>query len=230
MVVFDPVAHSYTNELTGERYLSCTQLLGKYKKKFEADIHAARVARKRGVSKEEVLAEWAANTKSRCDYGTSIHEAIEEYILNSVKLEGFEKCIDELDKVIPYNKKKVKPEHLLYNHEYKIAGTSDIIEDVGTSRFNVYDFKTNKEFSFDNKYGEYMLEPLQHLAACDYNAYCLQLSLYAAMYSATTERTVNRMGLLYWHEKTETWTFLPVPYMRHEVLMMLKHYKKTNAI
>lgn len=228
MVIFDPAAHSYTNELTGERYLSCTQLLSRYKKKFEADMHAARVAAKRDTTKEAILAEWAANTKARCDYGTSIHEAIEECILTGNVVPGFEKCIEGLKQVAPFKFKKVKSEHLLYNHEFKIAGTSDIIEDVGTNRFNVYDFKTNKEFTFENKYNEYLLQPLQHLSCCDYNSYAIQLSLYATMYGNMSERTLNRMGLLYWSEEEEKWSFYPVPYMKHEVLMLLNHYKKTN--
>lgn len=230
MISFDPEKHAYTNDLTGEVYMSCTQLLNKYKKKFDVELHASRVARKRGVDTQLIKDEWSANTKSSCDYGTMIHEAIEDSIINGLLPtdEKMLQCVNSLKSIQPFKDKNVKSEHLLYNHEFKLAGTSDIIEDVGKDKFNVYDFKTNKKFSFSNDYNEYLLDPIHHLSACDYSTYSLQLSLYATLYSNMTDRKVNRLGILYWDREKENWEFYPVPYMKHEVLILLTHYKKNH--
>ena len=47
--------------------------------------------------------------------------------------------------------KRVLSEELVYDDEYEVAGTSDIICDVDNNTFDVYDFKTNKSFIFENK-------------------------------------------------------------------------------
>ena len=50
--------HQYINIETNEEYCSVSKLLGRYKEKFDAENISKWVAKKRGVSQEEILKEW----------------------------------------------------------------------------------------------------------------------------------------------------------------------------
>jgi hypothetical protein len=122
----------------------------------------------------------------------------------------------------------VKPEHIMsieFTPEKGIAGTSDIIEDLPKNMFNVWDFKTNKKFEFENKYGEFLHFPINHLPHCQYNDYTLQLSIYGVMYERETGRKFNRGGLFYWDKFSQTFRLIPIGYMKREAEMVIEHYK-----
>ncbi len=229
MIIFDPVEHKYTNDETGEQYISATTILGKYKPKFDADGMAERVARRDGLTKEVVLETWAAITKKATDKGSFVHKLLEDYILTGVAddrlpwlFQSFDKRI--LETVERYN--KVHSEKLLYNHDYKIAGTADLIFDDG-KYFYVGDFKTNKTFKFESKYNEFHLAPIDHLACCEFNSYALQLSLYAYMYELMSGKKCKKLFIMYLRSDLKTFDVHHVNYMKSEVIALLDDYKST---
>ena len=114
---------------------------------------------------------------------------------------------------------------LEFNDTKGIAGTSDIIEDIDYDKFDVWDFKTNKKFEYENKYGEYLHFPVNHLTHCQYNDYTLQISIYGLMYERETGRKFNRAGLFYWDKYTQTFKLIPVSYMKREAEMLIDHFK-----
>lgn len=72
------------------------------------------------------------------------------------------------------------PELLIFNHDLKIAGTSDrvfLITKDGVRYAIIDDFKSNKKINTENKY-EKMLYPLNHLDDCNKSHYEVQISLY----------------------------------------------------
>ena len=224
MVVFTPQSHQYFNDYTGEEYISSSGVLAQFKPKFDSDKWSKIVADREKVSQAEILARWDKIKTDACTKGTNIHKLIEVYFtenLNdgSVNLGNFIKLFD----TIRVNRSKINAEKLVYNHQYKIAGTSDIIEDCG-SYFNVYDYKTNARFRYTNKYNEYMLEPMCHLLVCEYNTYSLQLSLYAYMYSMMTGKHIGRLGVF--HHDNGNWQLIPIIYLKDSVeklLPLIKH-------
>ena len=78
-VKFDEASHTYTHQDLG-RFISVTTLLGKYKKPFERDLHATRVAKREGVTIDVVLEMWEKEKNRACDKGTKIHKLLEDYI------------------------------------------------------------------------------------------------------------------------------------------------------
>ena len=232
--------HTYVNDMFPDvNYTSVTTVLGKYKEKFDEDYHAQRVAERRGMSKEDVIAEWREINRQANEYGTALHEILERFLLAPNRLYSPR---DEFEKVVINSFKKVceeenlkllesdqlKPEHIMsieFNDKLGIAGTSDIIEDIGYDKFNVWDFKTNKKFEYENKYGEYLHFPINHLAHCQYNDYTLQLSVYGVMYERETGRKFNRAGLFYWDKYAQTFKLIPVGYMKREAEMLIDHFK-----
>ena len=79
-ITFREEDHTYTHNETGERFTSVTTLLGKYKKPFDADGAATRVAKREGVTKEMILEMWENEKNKACDRGTEIHKLLEDYI------------------------------------------------------------------------------------------------------------------------------------------------------
>jgi hypothetical protein len=84
---------------------------------------------------------------------------------------------------------------------------------------------TNKKFEYENKYGEYLHFPVNHLTHCQYNDYTLQLSVYGVMYEMETGRKFNRAGLFYWDKFSQSFKLIPVAYMKREAEMLIDHYK-----
>lgn len=243
----DEATHIYRNsERPNMRFTSVTTLLEQYHEPFDEDFHAARVAAKRGVTKEVVIAEWREINKIANEYGTGVHQIMERYLLSPNKLyiprNDFESLLIRRFQDVCYDAKLsliqsngIRPEYIMHldytgfhldpEQEAGLAGTSDIVEDVDDDKFNVWDFKTNKKFDFENKYNEWMRYPVNHLNYSKYSIYSLQISIYAYMYEKETGRKFNRGGLFYWDRNTDTWQLIPVIYMKKEAEMLLSHFK-----
>ena len=226
MLVFDPVAHSYKNEFTGEFYTSVTRVIHKFKKPFDSDTVASRVAKREGKTKEEVLDQWKKDNDKSKDYGTELHAVIERYLKTGTFDPEYTVFIQAyLDLDIISKRDNLLIEHQVYSHEYKLAGTADVIRVEKNGGFSVFDLKTNKKFNLYNQYNEYLLHPLEHLTASEYSIYSLQLSTYALMYQNITGRRVNNLGIMYYDRNTEKFTYYPVSFKKHDVIAMLKHYE-----
>jgi hypothetical protein len=229
MLVFDPVSHSYKNEFTGEFYTSATTLIHKYKKPFDTEKMAARVAKKEGITVEEVKAKWKEGNDKSKDYGTELHTVIEQYLKTGIVESSYTDFVQSyIDLDIVTRKDELLVEERLYSHEYKIAGTADIIRNEKDGGFSVFDLKTNKKFNLYNPYNEFLLAPLQHLTASEYSIYSLQLSLYAYMYQHLTGRRVNNIGVTYYDRNINKFFYYPMPYMKFEIKALLEHYRSIN--
>jgi len=226
MLIFDPISHLYKNEFTGELYISATTLIHKFKKPFDSDLMAKRVAKKEGTTAEEVQARWKEDNNKSKDYGTELHAAVEQYlktgIIGDQKYQEFIQAYLDLDVVS--RKDDLLIEHKLHSHEYKIAGTADLIRLEKNGGFSVFDLKTNKRFNYHNQYNEYLLPPLQHLTASEYSIYSIQLSLYAYMFQNMTGRRVNSIGVTYYDRNTKKFTYYPMSFMKYEIKAILDYY------
>lgn len=222
MLSFDRASHSYRNIHTNEEYTSATTLINKFKKKFDADYYAKKTADKEGVTPEEIKARWKKMNDESKVRGSNIHEAIDVFNKTGEKNEEYKDLIDAIDALSLYDKTKIKCEELVYNHEFRLAGTADIIEDLG-SVFNIYDFKTNKKFNLYSPYGSTLLTPLSHHSESEYSIYALQLSLYAFMYKSMTGKRVGKLAIVYLapDNKPEVFT---APYLYTDIKKMLEHH------
>jgi hypothetical protein len=63
---------------------------------------------------------------------------------------------------------------------------------------------------------------LSHLSDCSYNAYAIQLSFYAYMYQLRTGKKLRELKILWWNRETMDFDRVPLPYMKYEVLEILK--------
>ena len=237
-IKFNEKTHIYTNINTGERYISGTQLLGKYKEKFDSDAIAERTAKKRGLTKEQILSEWKESANNATTKGTAIHETIESMLMRIPEKFHSEysivakKALVEIEKVLG-NTSNITSEMLIWNDKLKIASQSDLVQRYTPSFckheiINIIDYKTNKAIDTYNKYNTYMLEPLNNLMECEYNIYSLQLSLYAYLLEKMyPQAKIGKLAIMWLNPHTEEWKTFAVPYMKYDVIRLLQDFKSS---
>jgi len=184
------------------------------------------------MSQEEILAEWKRINDEANAYGTEIHEIMERYLLaNKIYFpkNDYEKgLITQFQEIDPMVTGTIYPETILFSEKHKLAGTADIIEDCG-DYFNVWDWKTNKNFRFMSDYGHWLNPPVSHLSDCQYNVYALQLSIYAYLYQLETKKKVGRLGIFYLNPELNKFQLIPLPYMGLEAKKVLDYWYELNS-
>lgn len=227
-IKFDEATHVYRNVKSGERYTSATQLISKFKKPFDSNFHAERVAKREGVSKEMVLEMWENEKNKSIVRGKNYHSLLENYVRFGETEKDYGwlyKSFEKQREKLVGNCKNVHAEKLLWNDEYKLAGTCDLLYEHDNN-FTIMDYKTNKAITAYSKYGEYLLPPVDFLSYCEYNVYALQLSLYAYMNEQLTNKKIRNLHILYLYE--DKFISFNVPYMKLEVISMLNKHKEQN--
>jgi len=227
MLKFDKISHTYKNIFTDIEYTSATTLINKFKKKFDSEFFAKKVADKEGVSPDEIKKRWNTMNAQSKTRGSKIHDVIDIFNKTGDIDPEHKDIIDSLISLNLYDSKKSKCEELVYNHVYRIAGTADVIEDLGNT-FNVYDFKTNKRFNLVSNYKSFLLDPIGHLSECEYNIYSLQLSLYAFMYHTMTGKIVGKLGVVYLNSDNKFELYY-TPYMFSDIMKMLSYGRPASS-
>ena len=148
----------------------------------------------------------------------------------------------------------VYPEHMVYLKSAGVCGQADYV-DCYDGKVNILDYKTNKEIhkeSYKNWEGIHKMcnAPLEHIQDCSLQHYTLQMSIY--MYIILKHNPRLKPGKLtlqhvkfkiesedqYGYPKTareangdpivDEIEFYEVPYMKEEVLTMLRHLKENR--
>lgn len=242
-VILEESTHTYKNLLQPEfKYISVTRLLHLYEQEFDADYHSKRVAERDGVSQQEILDRWKEINRIAIEYGKKVHAIMERYLLNKSKFyiprDDFERTVLlEFDKInLLTDHKILHPEYVLSHplmENFGIAGCADVIEDVDDVKFNLWDFKTNRELTYDTLYNEWLKFPVSHISQTKYNVDCLQISLYAYFYELESGKRVNKLGVIYWDRGDDltseigVWKVLYLPYMKTDVKQIINHYMST---
>ncbi len=222
MITLDEATHIYTNS-DGEPYISVSQILKNFQEEFDPHGFIARaVAKKRNEHVDTIKEEWKLAGDVANAHGTNIHTTLQNYIETGKEptdKESIESTYVNALKTITF-KGKLSCEVLLSNDKYKIAGTTDLKERY-KKRFNLWDYKTNKEITFYSKYDKTFLPPISHLEDCKFNYYALQLSFYAWLCESAGE-TPGRLGIL-WFDQEKVLHVFNVPYMKYEIEAILNY-------
>ena len=223
--------HRYVNWETNEQYLSVTQLLHHYQQEFDSDFQSKKVAKREGKTQEEILAMWKDKSDTATDYGHEIHSFFERMFLSPGRITIPSNDLEQ-QLLQAYHKTKqldlsgdVTPEQLVYNHEYKLAGQSDIFHFPGNNMFDVGDWKTNEKFKYYDPFKNYLKEPVEHLSQCDFNTYALQLSIYAYFYEIMSGMKCRKLFILYYWRDHNIFQVIPLNYLKNDVKLLLEHYK-----
>jgi hypothetical protein len=196
---------------------------------------APSLASEHGISvdqaKQDILDEWRENLKDSSDKGDYIHDGLENWMNTGKHEEDMKKPVDFLAPILKeyYH---FYPEVLLHSHDYKLAGKTDLILQRQKSKDPVFDFldyKTNmkKGICYDSikrvpeikHYNRYLLPPFEYLEDCNYNIYCLQLSLYAFMAMNRLNLRIGKLQIIFFDNNFDG-HIIPVPFMFHEAKVL----------
>lgn len=189
---FNEEAHQY--KYKGREFSSVSKYIKQYTKPFDAERIAGFVAKKRGVTKADILQEWEDTKNEACEKGNRVHQFGEYY--HSHKLnpsDGYEEAIVNFWNDVPDHVILVRNEIQMFSEELGVAGTADILLfNTKTGRFIIADYKTNKDL-FKNHRGQTLLDDYKFLKDMPYSKYEIQLSFYQLLFEQTGFEVENRI-------------------------------------
>lgn len=226
-------SHTYHHQVTGKQYISVSKFIELFSEKFNREGISYAVAKKAGVSQEEVLSDWDKKRDDSIDHGNRIHNALEKYERSTV-IDADNNDLAPMIKSVTSlytGYYRIYQEQRLRNDEYLICGTADKLMQCTSSSKSVIslaDYKTNqrKGIQYKSDYNKYLLGPLSHLQDCNFVKYSLQLSIYAYMASSLTGLKIQDLHILYIPaDNYMNYQKIPVSYMKSDVINMLDWYK-----
>lgn len=242
-VELEPIEHVYFHKETGKAYTSVTQVISSIENEFDSENVAEAISHQpedkknsaySGMSSDQILDYWQKLNDDANEYGTKIHETIENYLLNNKwyfpKDELEEKVIPAYDNLDIDEGMFLYPERVLFSQDYELAGTADFLADIDDEFFDIGDYKSNRRFNYYSPFGDTLKKPFEHLQDCHYSIYSLQLSTYALMYELETGKKCRRIWIGYWDRNTEEIYYIPIMYMRTEAYKLLEHHKFMNQL
>jgi hypothetical protein len=190
---------------------------------------------------KKILIQWdEKNAKSKIK-GTKIHLEKELSALGKIKEDfaGIKYQVNQksnfnfrdFDKLSYYDllPDGFHSELLLWNHELKIAGMSDIViietDKFGDRWISIGDYKSNLKIEWENKYDK-MLYPLDKYSDCNGNHYTLQLSLYAYLLELMGFK-VKHLRLIWINELGDEIPYV-LNYKKQDVINMIEHYNNNK--
>jgi hypothetical protein len=244
-VFLEPIEHKYHHRETGKIYKSVTTTLSSIEPHFDSEAVSLAITRQPdnakqeryiGLTQQQILDFWQLLNDEANVYGTKVHDIVERYLLankwyfptedeegefEQKVIEGYENL--NIDEGIA-----VWPERILFSEQYELAGMSDLIIDIDDVFFDVWDWKTNREFNFFDQFGyKTLFKPFDHMQSCQWSVYTLQLSVYTYMYEMEFPgRKCRQICIGYWDKEKKSFEKIQIMYMKHEAkkLIEMHHY------
>lgn len=108
---------------------------------------------------------------------------------------------DTFNKLIP-----IKTEYIVYDELWGLAGMMDIIFwNVKKRCYQIWDWKTNKDFTMENQYNTKLKYPLFKLDDSHMNMYSLQLSAYKEIIMRNTSIVIEGMYVVWLNEVNDNY-------------------------
>jgi len=247
-ITFVEKTHSYLIDGLPTNSPSVTRLLKRFKKEFDKEKTALRVAKKQKTTVAHILAEWEMNNLYSTTLGTMLHKYIENFYCNKrIEFEGnfnnlgFEekkKLTENLPKLIEYfqnfyndNKQLVcvKSEMVLGDVEdTKICGMMDMLcYNVETNKFEILDFKTNKKMDKTSPWGN-LFYPFDDMTEGEINEYTIQLNCYKYFLEKYTSCKIDKLKLIWFNVNNPNYEMIELGDLQNKIELMLKQFKSSS--
>jgi hypothetical protein len=206
-IEFKEEGHQYTvRGKTG--YTSCTTWVKNFFPKFNASVIIDKMMARPdwpqskyfGQTKQEIMKGWNDNGKIASTYGTQMHQVIEDYYNGKVyecdkpEYGYFQRFLVDHEHLTPY-----RTEMRVYDEEYGLSGSIDMLFKNADGTFSIFDWKFSKEIQYKNDYGKTGFGPAKELDDCNVSHYSLQLNVYRAILQRNYGMTIKEMCLVFMH-------------------------------
>lgn len=240
-IFFIEKGHKYINIKTEKKLISVTTLIKKYQSEFDEDYWSKYKAKQYGVSQEEVLRNWDTKRELGLYLGSLVHNYIENYRANKLidftVLPTFPLTSPQLLTTELYKKRLkkqadaflkdfehynlIKPELVVGNK--LLAGQIDY-----PTKECIIDFKNDIKIKYKNKWQKFKA-PLDHLDDCNYNKYCLQVSLYRYLMEEVGFRFTEKDKIIKFDRFSDTYECIEIPYLKTECKLILNDYERSSV-
>jgi hypothetical protein len=236
-ISFDPNEHAY--HINGKKCVSVTELIGHYKKPFDADKWSKIKAREVGVDQLEILERWDRKREIADVKGKVSHKYMESLLEGTTfcypknEIEGtfsgedpirdrFEKISKQMFRFVCDIRGKMEPivsEQIVGDESLLLCGTIDqIFFNNKHDELQIWDWKTNSKIDEDSRYP--LLPPIESLTNCHLNVYSLQTSLYKMILEKTTALRFGKSHLVWFNENNDAYRIFKCrDYLREAMLI-----------
>ena len=247
-VTFVEKTHSYLVDGQQTNGPSVTRLLKQFKKEFDKDTAAARVAKRMRTTVEAVLADWALGNLYSTTLGSMLHKYIENFYCNKrIEFEGnFEglgfdekkRIAENLPKLIGYfqnfyndNKELlcIKTEIVLGDlDDTKVCGMSDLlVYNTKTDQLEILDFKTNKKMEKKSPYGD-LFYPFDDMSEGEINEYTIQLNTYKYFVEKYTELKIDKLKIVWFNVVNDNYKIFELADIQPQIKLMFDKFKASS--
>lgn len=230
--------------LDGKKTRSVTSVIGEYKQPFDKEYWSSRKAKERGITQEEILAEWKYKADFSCEKGSAFHEYVENYLTNKIfpfpehkiieALGGYDEmleCREAVNKLMSMFEKfyddsfgrliPVRAEVVVGDVDWGVTGMIDqLFFNEKSGMLEIWDWKTNKKIDKKNKWQQFK-EPLSHLDVCEFNTYSLQLSFYRLIVERNTKLQLGDSYIVWFNEENDKYHIIKCVDYRDEILKIM---------
>lgn len=249
-IVFLDRTHTYLIDNQPSAKYSVTGLLEFFKEPFDSEKWAKIKAAAIGITAEEMQESWKSKNNYSKVLGTVFHTYAENYYQNKVvpydrlwvstqlneeqhgELRStLESLLKQFNKFYNDTRSYLIPirNELIVGDldDTRICGTIDLLcYNIKLDCLELYDFKTNKEINYSNKYNKKFRAPLDHLDSCELNTYSLQLGLYRKFIEKYTNLKIQNMFILWLNKNNDNYQLIPLLDLSLEVNLMLQKFNQ----
>ena len=241
VISLDESTHIYTIR-QDKSYKSVTTFIKSIFPKFDSDLIIDKMMKSKywstnkyfGKTKEEIKQEWKTNGCESAVLGTKLHVNIEYFynnILNKTmeftkEFELFMKFYDNNKHLIPY-----RTEWLVFDEELNMAGSIDMVfkeEIENKTYYHIYDWKRSKVIKKENRYGNCLVEALDHIPDSNFWHYSLQLNIYKYILEKNYNINIKDMFLVQFHPNFDNYMKYKVPDLNCEIQKLIQ-FRKLNT-
>jgi len=191
-----------------------------------------------GQSPEEIKAGWTKNGAEASGAGTDLHYEIECFMNNAelpenythkdlldhysqssqasqttIEWQHFIQFIKDHPELKPY-----RTEWLVYNEDFKLAGSIDMVYENPDGTLSIYDWKRAKDISAVNSFNKYAItECISHLPDANFWHYSLQLNTYKTILEQKYNKQIKELFLVRLHPNADNYELRQVPILLQEM-------------
>jgi hypothetical protein len=227
-ILFDPVAHTYYYQYT-EVFDGVTGWVGKYKQPFNRDGISFAIARRDGISQQEVLANWEEKRDSSAEYGNFAHDAIERWIKGERRLKGQKEYVDLVKPVLEAEGlKPIDAEFVVYDEDIRKASPIDVLcVREATGKLVVVDTKTyEKGVEWKGYKDAKLLYPLHLLPDANFYHTSLQVGIYIKWLRDKYDADVEDQGYIL-HLRPPQCSLIKTDNVQKEVELMYEELRQS---
>lgn len=247
-ITFVENTHTYLIDNKPAAELSVTKTIKQFKKPFDIDKNAARIAAKTGATVSQIKEEWERNRDYSATLGTILHKYIEcfytKQIFDIKELNvtlGFDektKLKNNLPSLIQQFEHFCKENHHLLSvknelvvgdlDDTKICGMLDMLAyNTKTQELEILDFKTNKKMQRFTPFGN-LFYPFDKFTEGELNEYTIQLNVYKYFVEKYTDLKIEKLKVIWFNNQNLKYQVFELENLQDEIKLMIDRVKANS--